>query len=373
VTAETITIAGPSVGVPTALYRYFDEADLTLYIGISDHLPVREQSHVKASVWMQFAVRSTISRHPTRIAALDAERRAIETEHPIFNKQYNNTREAVERCKRYLAEHGVPDLRKINDLEVSIPIQEFRGEPPARQPPTSRGRDAGAEHRTRYRYGGIPEDWPRTLWCNVWQNADRFWPFADEMRLRCCEGTRLTSTRYHLEVRKMHAEGSQAWAAEAWVEPDNPKAFSKAQRYAATWSAHCEIRPAPQATRMHPVHEDLQRQFLYELLRKRRCSAIRLGSHAQASGFFWKEEAQVAGAILSGMAWADIPRAVDQRLAVAIVRAAPVTEVAHECPQCKVRFMDYEDRRPLCLECRLEMTALYDDYGWPITSDSPFG
>lgn len=354
---------------PTALYRYFDEGDITLYVGISDHLPVREYSHVKSSVWMQLAVRSTIGRYPSRDEALAVERTAIETEHPIFNKQYNDTPEAVARLERYLAKRGMPDLLKIISVEVSIPVQEFRPKPPpvpARRPSTSPAPDTEAGNRTRYRSDGVPYDWPRTLWCNVWQSATGFWGFASDMSLRCCEGTPLTSTRYHLEVRQMHAEGSQAWAAEAWVEPDNPKASSWPPRYAATWSAHCEIRPAPQALRMRDEHQELQRQFLYGLLRVRRCSAIQLGSHAQASGFYWKEEAQVAGAILAGMAWAETPRATEENLAIAILRACRPTQMAHECPRCEARFADYADRRPLCLDCRLEMTALYDEYGWPV-------
>lgn len=94
----------------TALYRYFDAADLPLYAGISDHLHDRTRSHIRGSSWMDFAVRSTIERHPTRAVALEAEEAAIKAERPIFNKKHNNTPEARRRVVEYLIEHDRLDL-----------------------------------------------------------------------------------------------------------------------------------------------------------------------------------------------------------------------------------------------------------------------
>jgi len=94
----------------TALYRWYDEADLLLYAGISDHLHSRTGSHIKGSSWMEFAVRSTIARHATRPEAKEAETTAIKTEHPIFNKQYNDTPEARRRAVEYLIQHDRLDL-----------------------------------------------------------------------------------------------------------------------------------------------------------------------------------------------------------------------------------------------------------------------
>jgi hypothetical protein len=51
-------------GDPTALYRYYDDQDRLLYIGISGSLWARVTAHVKASSWMDFAARSTITRLP---------------------------------------------------------------------------------------------------------------------------------------------------------------------------------------------------------------------------------------------------------------------------------------------------------------------
>jgi hypothetical protein len=102
--------AGNPVNAETALYRWWDEADLLLYIGISDRLRNRTGSHVEGSSWMDFAARSAIERHPVRSVALDAERRAIETEHPLFNVQYNDTPEARKRLVEYLIKRDRLDL-----------------------------------------------------------------------------------------------------------------------------------------------------------------------------------------------------------------------------------------------------------------------
>lgn len=95
---------------PTALYRYFDADDLLLYVGISDRLRSRTGSHIAGSSWMDFAVRSTIGRHPARAIALDAEESAIKAEHPLFNQQHNDTPEARRALVEYLIKHDRLDL-----------------------------------------------------------------------------------------------------------------------------------------------------------------------------------------------------------------------------------------------------------------------
>jgi hypothetical protein len=95
---------------PTALYRYFDADDLLLYIGVSDRLRIRTGDHIAGSSWMDFAVRSTIERHPTRAVALETEESAIKAEHPLFNHQHNDTPEARRRLVEYLVSHDRLDL-----------------------------------------------------------------------------------------------------------------------------------------------------------------------------------------------------------------------------------------------------------------------
>lgn len=93
-----------------ALYRYFDESDYLLYVGKSGDIATRDSAHIRRSLWMQFAVRSTIEKYGSDEDVCDSERKAIEAEHPIFNRQYNDTPEAAERLRAYLERIGRLDL-----------------------------------------------------------------------------------------------------------------------------------------------------------------------------------------------------------------------------------------------------------------------
>lgn len=117
----------------TALYRYFDGQEVLLYVGITADLAARDNSHIKHSRWMQLTVRSSVERYANRREALDAERAAIETEQPIFNRQHNDGPEAIERLEKYLAEHALPEL---------LPTPRAGLEPP---PPLVTAEDAAAE------------------------------------------------------------------------------------------------------------------------------------------------------------------------------------------------------------------------------------
>jgi predicted GIY-YIG superfamily endonuclease len=94
----------------TALYHWWDDVDVLLYIGIADRIGKRTQDHAKGSSWMEFAARSTVERFPSRSGALAAEEAAIKAERPVFNKQHNDTPEARRRQVEYLIEHDRLDL-----------------------------------------------------------------------------------------------------------------------------------------------------------------------------------------------------------------------------------------------------------------------
>lgn len=99
-----------SPGEPYILYRYYDERDILIYIGISGGFISRQRTHMTKSRWMPLAVRSTIQRCDTVGELEEAERVAIATERPIFNVQHNDTPEARERLRAYLEDIGRPDL-----------------------------------------------------------------------------------------------------------------------------------------------------------------------------------------------------------------------------------------------------------------------
>lgn len=94
----------------TALYSFWDSADVLLYVGITDNEDRRHSNHVKGSSWMDFSARSTIERFDTRKEAEAVERERIKTLQPLFNHTHNSSPEAARRLVEYLVQHGRADL-----------------------------------------------------------------------------------------------------------------------------------------------------------------------------------------------------------------------------------------------------------------------
>jgi excisionase family DNA binding protein len=69
------------------LYRHFDRTGKLLYVGISLNHVARLSQHKKAP-WVERIARVEIEEHPSRADALDAEKAAIRSEAPEFNKQH---------------------------------------------------------------------------------------------------------------------------------------------------------------------------------------------------------------------------------------------------------------------------------------------
>lgn len=118
---------------PTALYRYFDDKDRLLYIGISSSLGGRHKTHIGSSHWMELTARSEVVRYPSRAKAEDAEREAIKTEQPLFNKQHNDTPKARERLSAYLREIGRTDLEPTPAVVRLTPVTSLQSVPPEPQ------------------------------------------------------------------------------------------------------------------------------------------------------------------------------------------------------------------------------------------------
>lgn len=92
-------------GVRCALYRHFDASGILLYVGISEEPLKRGKRHAEESIWVQFAVRMEAEWLDDRATAEVAEREAIRSEQPIFNKVHSS-REAQRRIASYLDSKG---------------------------------------------------------------------------------------------------------------------------------------------------------------------------------------------------------------------------------------------------------------------------
>jgi hypothetical protein len=78
------------------LYRFFDDADQLLYVGITLNPPARFAQHRGSKGWWDTVVRIDLERYPNKVAVLAAEREAIITEVPAFNVVHSTG--SVGRC-----------------------------------------------------------------------------------------------------------------------------------------------------------------------------------------------------------------------------------------------------------------------------------
>lgn len=73
----------------TWLYRMFDDAGVLLYIGISKDAFTRFSQHSKDKPWVDDVAKWTREKFSNRQAALIAEKKAIKSEHPLYNVVHN--------------------------------------------------------------------------------------------------------------------------------------------------------------------------------------------------------------------------------------------------------------------------------------------
>lgn len=93
------------------LYRFFDENEVLLYVGISKNFGQRIKEHEKANRhWFQFQKRYELEFIDSR-EAIEIERRTIQIEKPLFNKTHSQTPAKI--ASEYLQKR----LPQIADVE----------------------------------------------------------------------------------------------------------------------------------------------------------------------------------------------------------------------------------------------------------------
>lgn len=75
----------PPPGRGTTLYRLYDDAGDLLYVGIAGNPGRRFEQHAKDKPWWSEVASIDLEHHPDRTAAMEAERAAIQAEHPPHN------------------------------------------------------------------------------------------------------------------------------------------------------------------------------------------------------------------------------------------------------------------------------------------------
>lgn len=90
---------------PNVLYRFFDKDKNLLYIGISKSFGNRFNQHAHISEWFAKANSVTIEHYPNRASVETAEKKAIKSERPKYNKSHNPDYESAVKHYRILKSH----------------------------------------------------------------------------------------------------------------------------------------------------------------------------------------------------------------------------------------------------------------------------
>lgn len=101
--------------MPEFLYRHFNKDGILLYIGISLSAIQRLAQHEATSPWFEQISDVKIESYPDRESALDAERRAIENETPLYNIRH------IESSIR--ATKSPENIRTSNEIKGKILVR----------------------------------------------------------------------------------------------------------------------------------------------------------------------------------------------------------------------------------------------------------
>lgn len=74
--------------MPYSLYRLYGEEETLLYVGMSMNLPARLTNHRVQKEWWTAVHHIGVEHFDSRRKVLDAEREAIQSEHPLWNIQH---------------------------------------------------------------------------------------------------------------------------------------------------------------------------------------------------------------------------------------------------------------------------------------------
>lgn len=125
----------------TAVYRLYNEAGELIYVGVGFIPEERMRAHAREKPWWPLVKSWTITWHPDRQSARDAETAAIKAEHPIANiagTPLNDTKTHIAReaAQRAAAERRAAREQRIAQLNQAgktvRQIARIAGVPPER-------------------------------------------------------------------------------------------------------------------------------------------------------------------------------------------------------------------------------------------------
>lgn len=95
---------------PTSVYRYYDAADMLIYVGITRQGMGRNVQHNGKAEWWPYVTRQEVEHCATRGEAMAREKELIRCFRPPFNKQHNSDHAATRAA--YLAFVAGPEKRE---------------------------------------------------------------------------------------------------------------------------------------------------------------------------------------------------------------------------------------------------------------------
>jgi AcrR family transcriptional regulator len=104
---------------PTSLYRYYDDRDILIYVGITGRGIQRNREHNRTKEWWPFVDRQEIEHFEDRESALERERSLIQGLRPPFNRQHNPTH-ATDRLTYLALADRMADLMGPEDVYRGI-------------------------------------------------------------------------------------------------------------------------------------------------------------------------------------------------------------------------------------------------------------
>lgn len=103
----------------TDLYRYFDDQERLLYVGISFSAVARASQHRSDKGWWREVARMDVAHYETRSEALTAESAAIRSEKPIHNV-IGNTESARSMARRMTEKPSAATVEKAKRNVIEI-------------------------------------------------------------------------------------------------------------------------------------------------------------------------------------------------------------------------------------------------------------
>lgn len=111
---------------PTSLYRYYDDCDVLIYVGITKRGTTRNSEHNASKAWWPYVARQAVEHFPTRPEAQAREVELIERHTPPFNTQHNPRHAEMRAAYLTVVAAARPDadpVELLREVDGRLPLR----------------------------------------------------------------------------------------------------------------------------------------------------------------------------------------------------------------------------------------------------------